>query len=31
MDFGILNLILIDAKLNFNAVRRVFLIFTVLN
>ena len=31
MDFGILNLISIEAKLNFNAFHRIFLIFTVLN
>ena len=31
MDFGILNLILMDAKLDFNAFHCVFLIFTVLN
>ena len=29
MDFGILKLILIDSKLNFNAFLRVLLIFTV--
>ena len=31
MDFGILNLISIEAKLNFNAFHRIFLNFTVLN
>ena len=31
MDFGNLNLILIDARLDFNALHRIFLIFTVLN
>ena len=29
MDFGILKLMLIDSKLNFNAFLRVLLIFTV--
>ena len=31
MDFGILNLILMDSKLDFNGFYCVFLIFTVLN
>ena len=31
MDFGILNLILMNAKLDFNAFHCVFFIFTVLN
>ena len=31
MDFGILNLILMDAKFDFNTFHLVFLIFTVLN
>ena len=31
MDFGILNLILMDAKLDFNAFHRIFLISSVLN
>ena len=31
MDFGILNLILMDAKLDFNAFHHIFLIFTLLN
>ena len=31
MDFGILNLIVMDAKLDFNVFRRIFLIFTVSN
>ena len=31
MDFGILNLIVMDAKLDFNAFHRIFLIFTMLN
>ena len=31
IDFGILNLILMDAKLDFNSFHCIFLIFTVLN
>ena len=31
MDFGVLNLIVMDAKLDFNAFHRIFLIFTVSN